>query len=535
MVCVDDSTAAMDVKTWAVPVPAALMRRRPSVKVRFQELGVTGSDANSDNERDGNCIQDGEGMAAVAWQIPSVPSHVNASPFRYVVPLGSQCYLANLLNSEGLLRFNLPFDRIFSSAAMVRHCMEDNFSTFLDKSKYFAIGKMHVSVALRPGEFPQERTLVGHRTYLPMGGGIARGAVFVHHDPMSCDEDYEHFKRCVDRFQRLLCSPERKLFILVSLFGKIWRGSELRLLWRLLWQRTDNFLLLAVNCVRNQGALARTKKIHVVDQKCDGDRGLLVLDMYCVGENCGSFFFDAIDTQRMHSNLISPYTFNLTEELPLAQAATATIGGGSSPDQDQNDLKSRWQQPQRRGRGKGSSCPPPSQCSPTALDKVAMRGHQSPQRSWPNHRRGRFPPECGRGRDGCGGRRMVGPVSLLPGVSGGPLGAVAWKAAAAVACGAARPPYRTPYAATLSSTSCPLGQLQQKQDSDEVCADPFGRIADVGETATAYSPPHSAQPLDSELGSLGDDRTLLGGDCITEVRSREGLVSGGAGAAEPYP
>jgi hypothetical protein len=50
--------------------------------------------------------------------------------------LGGICHSAQLLKINELKKASYPFDWIFSSMSMVKHCIEDDFNTFLDKSQY---------------------------------------------------------------------------------------------------------------------------------------------------------------------------------------------------------------------------------------------------------------------------------------------------------------------------------------------------------------------------------------------------------------
>lgn len=52
------------------------------------------------------------------------------------VSIGPYCNTADILNQHNLRVNAYPFDYIFSSLEMVKHCINDRFNIFLDKSYY---------------------------------------------------------------------------------------------------------------------------------------------------------------------------------------------------------------------------------------------------------------------------------------------------------------------------------------------------------------------------------------------------------------
>ena len=85
-----------------------------------------------------------------------------------------------------------PFDWIFSSLDVVKHCIKDDFSDFLNKSYYSVIGSHQCNHLL----FKQF--------------GIDR--FFMHHNPYY--DDYEYFLRCVESFKNLMSTKCQKLFFI---------------------------------------------------------------------------------------------------------------------------------------------------------------------------------------------------------------------------------------------------------------------------------------------------------------------------------
>ena len=114
---------------------------------------------------------------------------------KHICSMGSFCHPASFLKRNKLKIESFPFDWTFSSVYIVGHCLETNFSVFLDKSHY---------VTLPNGK-------CGHNFY--------HGKMFNHHNPLTNADDYDYFIRCIDRFYKVLASPEKKLFIMM--FGNM--------------------------------------------------------------------------------------------------------------------------------------------------------------------------------------------------------------------------------------------------------------------------------------------------------------------------
>ncbi len=124
-------------------------------------------------------------------------------PMRHAASLGTHCYASWLLQDMGLRRYSSPFDWLFSSPRLVAHCLGDDFATLLDRAHHEQHGSNRQAL---------------HRFYHHGFGTEAApyGAVplFFHHNP-AADEDHARLVRSVDRFRRLLDSPDPKLFLML--------------------------------------------------------------------------------------------------------------------------------------------------------------------------------------------------------------------------------------------------------------------------------------------------------------------------------
>lgn len=127
--------------------------------------------------------------------------------YNYVCSLGTVCFSNCLMQKMNLKFVSYPFDWIISSPEMITHCLESDFSVFLDKQYYVDIGDR----------------VCGHTYYTfdnifkehnPLAKRQDWENIFRHRNLLKHEEDYEYFVRCVDRFKKLLKEKGAKLFIM---------------------------------------------------------------------------------------------------------------------------------------------------------------------------------------------------------------------------------------------------------------------------------------------------------------------------------
>ncbi|WP_322086309.1 DUF1796 family putative cysteine peptidase [Burkholderia sp. BCC1999] len=121
-----------------------------------------------------------------------------------IVSLGTHCFTSYLLKSFGLKAYSGPFDWLFSSPAMIEHCLIDNFGMFLDQSYY-------EPVPLERRRDGANVNKVDHRFYRNEFGV---NYVFNHHD-VHMAADYGYVTRCVNRFRASAASDRQKIYLLV--------------------------------------------------------------------------------------------------------------------------------------------------------------------------------------------------------------------------------------------------------------------------------------------------------------------------------
>jgi len=155
---------------------------------------------------------------------------VDGRPVAHLASLGSFCLPGNIARNNGLRRYSLPFDWIFSSPQMLIDCLADDFSAFLDRRYYRSISESRWN----PG--------AEHELYLEKYG---IPAVFAHRDPTR-EEDYLYFTRCVARFRELLRSRDPKLFLIMGRPNHDLPAAFPRVL-EVLARMTTSFVLLGVD------------------------------------------------------------------------------------------------------------------------------------------------------------------------------------------------------------------------------------------------------------------------------------------------
>ena len=154
--------------------------------------------------------------------------------FLSAVSLGTFCHAAEILKHSELRMFSGPFDWLFTNLAVVTHCIEDDFTLFLDKSKY-------QTVPLEERLVP-DANICDHSFYRDQFG---IKYFFNHHNPTQ-DLVYGHFQRSVERFRQLHAhSPV--LFLMVTHLPVL--AADYEHLVELLEKSVGNFLLVVVRFI----------------------------------------------------------------------------------------------------------------------------------------------------------------------------------------------------------------------------------------------------------------------------------------------
>lgn len=134
---------------------------------------------------------------------------------RPVVSLGTHCYTASLLKNAGLKTASYPFDWLFSSPAMIAHCLNDDFADLLNPRYYEPVPPA------RRRDGP-DVNLCDHALFRD---AYRVAFVFNHRDPTD-PADYAYLTRCVERFRATAREPAVTFLLAVGAGDESPRGYE---------------------------------------------------------------------------------------------------------------------------------------------------------------------------------------------------------------------------------------------------------------------------------------------------------------------
>ena len=123
----------------------------------------------------------------------------------YIIPFGTNCYIASYLKRNKLKLVSYPFDWIFSYPIDIYDMINTNFEYFLNKDYYI-----------------NQDDTINYNSHIKYCINLR---MFNHHNPYK-DSDNEYFKRCVSRFNDVIKKEENKLFIMY--FGENNYNNEIK-------------------------------------------------------------------------------------------------------------------------------------------------------------------------------------------------------------------------------------------------------------------------------------------------------------------
>ena len=202
--------------------------------------------------------------------------------FSQAVSIGTFCHSAQILKELGYRIFSGPFDWIFCNPAALSHILNDNFTTFLDRSYYCPVPE-------------SERTVAGanlcEHLYYKQNFGVHH--LFNHHQPNE-DPDYLHYVQAVNEFKSTLASPKTTLLYMVSYRAiPIEQYFELS---RALDQYGGNYRFLATQFqVAKEGITPNIEDISTVHH----DEKMLIINTPVRGASIGDRFAHPDDNQML--------------------------------------------------------------------------------------------------------------------------------------------------------------------------------------------------------------------------------------------
>lgn len=205
---------------------------------------------------------------------------------KYVCSLGYNCFSSQLLKNNKLKKCSYPFDWIFSNCDNILHCLEDNFNIFLDKSYYNTINY----------------NCCEHTYYYKKGCGTN---MFNHFNPLTNENSYNYYVRCVNRFKQLLQFEDHKLFIMIfDNMDNIEEELKISIVNfnNKFSKHTKNYTLLVIFHIKN-----KQNNYHTFTHNENID----FLELHTLSESNGVFFNDDNDNNYLNNILNKTYNFNI--------------------------------------------------------------------------------------------------------------------------------------------------------------------------------------------------------------------------------
>jgi len=208
----------------------------------------------------------------------------------YIISLGCSCNVSYYIKKLSLKRFSLPFDWIFSNCKMIIAILHNNFEDFID-TKYIIGPTKHIKYHEK---------------------------MFFHKN-MTEEKNIEYYKRCIIRFQKVINSKKKKLFIhtsyktlekvpryanfFVSPYDehKLETNEDYIELYNCLKSITQNFILVIII------QIPFCKEPKILKEIIESD--LIIYNLHLKGDTSGTTFY-GIDNNN-YKKIINSYDYEL--------------------------------------------------------------------------------------------------------------------------------------------------------------------------------------------------------------------------------
>jgi hypothetical protein len=237
----------------------------------------------------------------------------------YVLSFGAFCLTAKTLTDAGMRAFAAPLDWVFSSPAMIAHCVGDDWRAFLDPEQYME----------HAGLDPH----VGHRLYSKMA---KKAKIFLHRSPL-VPEEYAYYTRCVDRMRAISTDKTANtLFVLLQSskhrsphtawarqFAALFDALDVH------WRGRFELLVVRLQYGKSSIAVEREAEAHT------STRGntLRLVYLRCIAPHSAASFGDIHDRKAFCDIVHANRRFALRPDPlhKLTPGARAAVSGGAPP------------------------------------------------------------------------------------------------------------------------------------------------------------------------------------------------------------
>ena len=130
------------------------------------------------------------------------------------ISIGPNCSSSHTLQAIGLRQSAYPFDHIFSSLEMVKHCINDRFNIFLDK-QYYKYGSENSTYHLFYSNFINTELLKKHHiahNLTDIANNLTNREIFIHHNLLNNDTYLAFVRRC-KRLLNLIDNNNKIVFV----------------------------------------------------------------------------------------------------------------------------------------------------------------------------------------------------------------------------------------------------------------------------------------------------------------------------------
>jgi hypothetical protein len=138
-----------------------------------------------------------------------------------IFSVGYRCSTAGILKKLSLKTESYPFDWLISRTNVIRHCIENKFDEFMNTNNYEKRNTKTYNNKDTDNEgFICEENIIFNRFYqdekkMDEINTYQYNLAMNHHNILE-EKDNQYYRRCIERFQSLLCLNEPKMFIHIT-------------------------------------------------------------------------------------------------------------------------------------------------------------------------------------------------------------------------------------------------------------------------------------------------------------------------------
>ena len=215
---------------------------------------------------------------------------MNKTIYNQVCSFGPFCHTGNLLQRLGIKIVSFPFDWVCTSPLVISDCIKNNFKYYLDKN-YLV--------------FDENKDSQQNSYYVEK----FNKAIFAHDNPLK-KETYEYYERCIKRFNILLNSHDRKLFIISYMvtYTEVVDNDyieKIKELNKTLSINTTNYdILCIINNPRQSFQSGNYSKI---------DENIIILKLNTLSISHGVFFLNEEDNSFLKYIINNKFSFDIKD------------------------------------------------------------------------------------------------------------------------------------------------------------------------------------------------------------------------------